>query len=297
MQLCAFGKGKQMETIKLNNGVEMPMIGFGTYQVTDPKECVQSVAAAIRNGYRLIDAAQLYKNEDMVGEGIALGLAQTGLKREDIFVTSKVWFSFFENDGCRRVVEESLKKLKLGYLDLVLLHWPFGNYYHAWRELEKMYKEGMIRAIGISNFEPARMVDLISYNEVVPAVNQVEAHLYCQRKIDTEWMRKYQIQPQAFAPLGQGRAKEMFSEPAVVAAAQAHGKTPAQIALRFLVQSGIAAVPKSVHENRIIENHSIFDFELTKEEMEALAALDKAAPMIGLPSSPEKAEFLINRPW
>lgn len=186
---------------------------------------------------------------------------------------------------------ESMEKLGLEYLDMVLLHWPFGNTYAAWRDLEALYEEGKIRAIGISNFDPDRMIDFIHFNKVRPALNQIETHLFCQRKGEHKWMEKYGVAHQAYAPLGQGKANEMFDLPAVKAAADAHGKTPAQVALRFLIQNGIAVIPKSIRVERIRENMDIFDFELTADEMAALQTADTGKPMIGVAEDPEKVEF------
>ena len=275
-----------MLTRKLNNGVEMPMLGFGTYQVTDPAECERSVIEAIKTGYRLIDTAQCYGNEAAVGTAIK----NCDVSRSELFITTKVWFHSFESGICRESVLESMKKLGLDYLDMVLLHWPFGDTYAAWRDLEALYGEGKIRAIGISNFDPGRMIDFIHFNKVKPAVNQIEIHLFCQRKEDHTWLEKYGVAHQAYAPLGQGRANEMFSQAAVKAISAAHGKTPAQVALRFLIQSGVAVIPKSVHAERIRENFEIFDFQLTDAEMEQLRALDKVQPMIGNAQNPEKVE-------
>lgn len=276
-----------MLTTKLNNGIEMPMLGFGTYQVTDPEECKRSVGEAIRTGYRLIDTAQCYGNEAAVGGAIR----SCGVSREELFLTTKVWFRSYERGMCRESVLESLEKLGVGYLDLVLLHWPFGNTYAAWRDLEALYGEGKIRAIGISNFDPDRMIDFIHFNKVKPALNQIETHLFCQRRAEHRWLEKYGVAHQGYAPLGQGRANEMFAQEAVKAAAAAHGKTPAQVALRFLIQSGVAVIPKSVHPERIRENFDIFDFALTETEMAQLRELDQVRPMIGEAENPEKVEF------
>lgn len=280
-----------MLTKKLNNGVEMPMLGFGTYQVTDPEECKNSVLTAIRAGYRLIDTAVAYGNEEAVGDGIKAALDEGIVKREDLFVTTKMWFRAYETDDCRKAMEESLKKLGLDYIDMFLLHWPYGNVYAAWRVLEEYYEAGKIRAIGVSNMEADRLIDLITFNKVKPALNQIETHLYCQRLTEKVWLQKYEVAHQAYAPLGQGRANEMFSEAAVKKIAAKYGKTPAQVLLRFLIQSDVAVIPKSVHEERIKENIDIFDFELTANEMETLKKLDKASPMIGNPEDPDKAEF------
>lgn len=276
-----------MEMMTLNNGVEMPIIGFGTYQITDPAECEKSVINAVKAGYRLIDTAQAYGNEEAVGAGIR----NCGVDRKELFVTTKVWFRCFESDDCRASIEESMKKLGVDYLDMVLLHWPFGNVYAAWRVLEEFYKNGKIRAIGVSNMETDRLIDLMEFNEIKPALNQIETHLYCQRKKEHEWMEEYGITHQAYAPLGQGRANEMFQESAVRKIAEKYGKSPAQVLLRFLVQNHVSVIPKSVHENRIVENIDIFDFELSVEEMAALEALDTAKAMIGNPEDPEKTKM------
>lgn len=272
-----------MDTITLNNGIPMPMLGFGTF-LMNGAQCEESVLAALRSGYRMIDTAEAYGNEEAVGRAIA----KSGVPRQELFLVTKVNFRSYEN--ARAAVEASLKKLGTDYLDLVLLHWPFGNYYAAWRELEQLYREGTLRAIGVSNFEPDRLIDLIEFNQVTPAVNQIETHLLCQRRAEREWLEKYQVRHMAYAPLGQGRRNEMFEAPALVEIAKAHGKTPAQTALRFLVQSGVAVIPKSVHEGRIRENFDLFDFALTAEEMEKLAEMDAAAPMIGNPEDPALVE-------
>lgn len=276
-----------MEKIMLNNSVEMPVLGFGTYQITDPAECEKSVINAVKAGYRLIDTAQAYGNEEAVGAGIR----NCGVDRKELFVTTKVWFRSFESDDCRASLEESMKKLGVDYLDMVLLHWPFGNVYAAWRVLEEFNKNGKIRAIGVSNMETDRLIDLMEFNEIKPALNQIETHLYCQRKKEHEWMEEYGITHQAYAPLGQGRANEMFQESAVRKIAEKYGKSPAQVLLRFLVQNHVSVIPKSVHENRIVENIDIFDFELSAEEMAALEALDTAKAMIGNPENPEKTKM------
>lgn len=273
-----------MKKIRLNNGVEMPILGFGTF-LMDGKTCEQCVLAAIEAGYRLLDTAEAYGNEEAVG----CAIMKSGMARNDLFITTKVNFRSYENTA--QTVEHALKKLHTDYLDLVLLHWPFGNYYAAWRELERLHKEGKIRAIGISNFDPDRMIDLIEFNQIIPAVNQIETHLLCQRQREHQWMDKYQVQHMAYAPLGQGKRNEMFKARALVDIAQAHGKTPAQVALRYFVQQDVIVIPKSVHIERIHENIDIFDFELSAAEMEQLHQMDTASPMIGDPENPEKAEM------
>lgn len=275
-----------MKNILLGNGAEMPVIGFGTYKNIDPEQCRNSVAEAIKIGYRLIDTAAVYDNEEYVGEGIRA----SGIARKDIFITSKLWFYSYETDAAEKAVRQSLEKLNVDYLDMMLLHWPFGNTYAAWRVLEKFYEQGKIRAIGVSNFDMSRMLDLLSFNKIKPAVNQIETHLYCQRKTERKWMQKYGVAAQAYSPLGQGRANEMFEEDAVKRIAAAHGKTPAQIALAFLMQSGIAVIPKSARVERIKENFEAASIVLTGDEMDALAAIDTAKAMIGTAETPEKVE-------
>ena len=273
-----------MNTFVLNNGISMPQIGFGTF-LLQGEDCKNAVREAISAGYRMIDTAGAYGNEEAVGDGIR----ESGIDRKELFLVTKVNFKSYEHT--RETVKNSLRLLGTDYLDLVLLHWPFANYYAAWRELESLYEEGIIRAIGVSNFEPDRLVDLIAYNKIKPAVNQIETHLYCQRIAEHGWEEKYGVAHMAYAPLGQGRANEMFAEPTVRELAGKYGKTPAQILLRRTVQDGVAVIPKSSHPERIAENLNILDFELTTEEMSRLRALDKAAPMIGNPEKPELVEI------
>lgn len=276
-----------MEYLTLNNGVKMPLIGFGTFQITDKEECERSIVSAIGAGYWLIDTAQAYGNEEFVGNAIK----KCGVARDELFITTKLWFRNHEKADAEKSLDESLKKLQLDYIDMVLLHWPYGNVYEAWRTLESFCESGKIRAVGISNFDADRMIDLITFNKIKPCINQIETHLFCQRKSESEWLKKYGIAHQAYAPLGQGRANGMFENDIVKEIAAGHGKTPAQVALRFLIQNGISVIPKSVHDGRIKENIDVFDFVLTDEEMTALSALDTAKPMIGSAESPETTEF------
>ena len=273
-----------MEYLTLNNGVPMPLVGFGTFMLGG-EACKTAVAAAIRSGYRMIDTAEAYGNEKEVGEGIK----QSGVDRKELFLVTKVNFKSYENAG--QTVAQSLASLQTDYIDLLLLHWPFANYYAAWRVLEKVYTEGKVRAIGVSNFEPDQLLDLIAYNQVVPAVNQIETNLYCQRSSERSWMDKKQVAHMAYAPLGQGSRNEMFSEPAVLALAEKYGKTPAQVLLRFLTQKGIVVIPRSIKPEHIKENFALFDFALTADEMARLSVLDKKEPLIGKPETPELVEF------
>jgi len=275
-----------MDYITLGDDVKMPMVGFGTWEVRNREEGLRAVLDAVDAGYRLIDTARAYGNEALVGAAIA----QCGVPREELFITTKVWFRHYEEDACRDSLEKSFAKLGVDYLDLVLLHWPLGNTYCAWRVLEEYKAAGRIRAIGVSNFEPAQLMDLMEFNEQKPVLNQVEAHLYSQRSAEKEWFDKLGVATQAYSPLGQGHANRMFEEPAVQAAAEAHGKTPGQILLKHLVQRGIAVIPKSSNPERIAQNIDLFDFELSAEEMAALSALDEAHPMTGRPNDPHFLE-------
>ncbi len=264
-------------------GVEMPMLGFGTFQMTGDA-CADAVAAAIGAGYRLIDTAEAYGNEADVGRGIRA----SGIDRGELFLVTKVNYKSYAHAW--ETVGQSLEHLGTDYLDLVLLHWPFADYYGAWRDLAALCREGKVRAIGVSNFEPDRLIDLCAYGGARPAVNQIETHLYCQRQAEHRWEKRYGAAHMAYAPLGQGKANGMFEEPAVRALAEQYGKTPAQILLRRTVQDGVSVIPKSVRPERIRENLDIFDFALTDDDMAALRALDRAAPMIGRPESPELVE-------
>jgi diketogulonate reductase-like aldo/keto reductase len=270
-----------MKTIELNNGTAMPVIGLGTFKSQDPEECEKSVLDAIEIGYRMIDTAQSYGNEEFVGRA----LAKSPVPRQEIFLTTKVWFGNYEN--ARASVEESMKRLGTDYLDLVLLHWPFGNTYSAYRALEKMLKEGMVRAIGVSNFNPDRLIDLIQYNEIVPAVDQVETNLLCQQLVQHEWMAKYGVVHEGYSPFGRGRSDEVFDDPDLNAISRKYGKTVRQVTLRYQCQSDVVTIPKSTHYDRIKENFDIFDFELTDGEMAKIRALDKQMPLTGTPEKPE----------
>lgn len=276
-----------MEYLTLNNGIEMPTLGFGTFMLGG-EICENSVASAIQTGYRMIDTAEAYGNEAAVGKGIA----KSGVDRKELFIVTKVNYKSYEN--AEAAVAKSLNDLQTDYIDLLLLHWPFANYYAAWRALEKLYSEGKIHAIGVSNFEPAQLVDLIAYNNIVPAVNQIETNLYCQRAEERKWLDKQNVAHMAYAPLGQGNRNEMFDEPAVVALTEKYNKTAAQVLLRFLTQKGIIVIPRSAKPEHIKENFEIFDFALTDNEMSLLSALDKKTALIGNPNTPELVEMSLN---
>ena len=274
-----------MEYVKLNNGVEMPQLGLGTFQCNDAALCEQTILEALKAGYRLIDTAQGYGNEQFIGNA----LAKTDLPRKELFIVTKVWFKNYED--CRRSVEQSMADLSVDYLDLVLLHWPFGNTYKAWRDLEALYAEGRIRAIGVSNYNADRLVDLVQYNKVVPAVNQIETNLTAQQWDNRQWMDKLGVQHMGYAPFGQGRMDDLYDDPRLTAIAGKYGKTARQVALRYQLQCGVVVIPKSVHRERLQENLSVFDFSLTDEEMKVLRSFDKNTPLIGNPQNPALVEF------
>lgn len=273
-----------MEYKTLNNGIKIPVLGFGTFQISG-KQCVESVLQALKQGYRLIDTAEAYGNEKEIGEAIRL----SNVSRKELFIVSKVNFTSYENT--KEVVKQSLEHLQTDYLDLVLLHWPFGHYYQAWHDLEDLYNQGIIKAIGISNFDMDRMIDLIHFNHVVPAVNQIETHVLCQRQEEHQWLNKYQVAHFAYAPLGQGQLQDMFEIPIIQELALKYKKTPAQICLRYLTQNDQIVICKTIHEQRMIENISIFDFMLTEEEMNKVKAIDRKQIQIGKANQPEFVEF------
>lgn len=267
-----------MEYVKLNNGIRMPMIGFGVFEIP-ANQTAQCVFDALECGYRMIDTAQAYFNEREVGEGIQKAIKELGIKREDIFLTTKVWVTEFDYEKTKSSIEESLKKLKTDYLDLVLIHQCLSNYYDAYRALEDLYDEGKIKSIDISNFSAERMADIATFNRVVPAVNQVETHMFFQQYELHEWMKKYNIQHEAWGPLAQHRIKEIIGHPVVKEIAEKYGKTTIQIALRHHVQRGIVVIPKTIHKDRMKQNLDIFDFELSKEDMLKLKELDENKSM------------------
>ena len=258
-----------MEYKVLSNGVKMPQLGYGVYQVTK-EECERCVLDALKAGYRLIDTAQSYFNEEEVGSAIK----KSGVPREEIFLTTKVWIENYEYDECKASIEESMRKLQTDYLDLLLLHQPFADYYGAWRALEEYYEVGKIRAIGISNFYPDRMIDIATFARIKPMINQVEIHPYHQQEESKKWHDKYGIQLEAWAPFGEGRG-DMFTDPMLSEIGAKYGKTVAQVILRWHLQRGIVIIPKSVHYERMVENFNVFDFELSADDMEKIATLDK----------------------
>ncbi len=258
-----------MQKVKLNNGIEMPLIGFGVFQIPDPKECEKSVITALEAGYRLIDTATLYQNEEAVGNA----MKNSGIAREEIFVTTKLWIQDTGYERTKKSFEESLKRLQLDYIDLYLLHQQLGDYYGSWRAMEELYKEGKIRAIGVSNFFPDRLMDLKLHNEITPAVNQIEINPFYQRKEVIAFHQQQNIQVQSWASFAEGQ-HDIFKNEILSHIGAKYNKSVAQVILRWLIQQDVAVIPKSVTASRISENNTIWDFELSMEDMQAIIALD-----------------------
>ena len=275
-----------MEYATLNNNIKMPMLGYGVYQIS-PAETKKCVLDAIAAGYRLIDTAQVYGNEEAVGNAINI----CGVPREKLFLTTKIWISNAGYKNAKQSLEESLRKLQTDYIDLVLIHQPFGDYYGAYQAMEEAYKEGWIRAVGVSNFYPDRLVDLCQFAEIPPAVNQVETHIFQQQKEARRYMDKYDVQQEAWAPFAEGR-KDFFSNPVLLGIGDKYRKSAAQVALRYLIQNGVVVIPKSVHRKRMEENFSVFDFRLDEADMEEIAALDEKKSVFFSPYDPALVERL-----
>lgn len=281
------GERKQMEYITLNNGVKMPQLGYGVYQVTKD-ECERCVLDALDAGYRSIDTAQSYFNEAEVGQAIE----KSGINRKEIFLTSKVWIEHFGYEECKKSVLESMEKLRTDYLDLMLLHQPFGDTYGAWRALEDLYKEGKLRAIGISNHYVDRMVEFANFTNIKPMVNQMEVHPFNQQKVLKEWADKYDIRLEAWAPFGEGR-NGLFENEVLKRIGQKYGKTTAQVMLRWHIQRGVIVIPKSVHKKRMIENINIFDFILDEDDMKQIAEMDTATSAFFSHQDPAMVEWFV----
>ena len=277
-----------MEYVKLNNGIEMPILGYGVYQVT-PEECERCVSDAISVGYRLIDTAQAYGNEEGVGNAIR----KSSIPRKDLFITTKVWISNAGYEKAKASIEESLQKLQTDYIDLLLIHQPFNDYYGTYRAMEEANKTGKVRAIGVSNFYPDRFVDLAEFCEIKPAVNQMETHVFNQQRKLREVMQEYDTELMAWGPFAEGR-NDFFTNGTLAAIGVKYGKSVAQVALRFLIQRGIIVIPKSTHKERMIENFNVFDFSLTEREMTVIAALDNEKSLFFSHYDPEMVKWLIN---
>ena len=258
-----------MKNVKLNNGVEMPILGFGVYLIPDYDECKIAVLDALETGYRLIDTASAYFNEKAVGDAIK----ESGINRKELFITTKLWHTDSGYEKTKKGFENSMEKLQLDYLDLYLIHQPFGDYYGSWRAMEELYENKKIRAIGVCNFYPDRFLDLAEYNKIKPMVNQIETHPFFQRESDNEIMKNYGTQIESWGPFAQGR-KDLFNNQILLDIGKKYNKSASQVILRWLIQRNIVAIPKSVHKERMIENFNIFDFELSSDDMNKIKSMD-----------------------
>lgn len=276
-----------MEYITLNNGVKMPKLGYGVYQI-DPAEAERCVLDAISVGYRSIDTAQAYSNEEGVGNAIV----KCGIPREELFITTKVWISNSGYEKAKASIEESLRKLQTNYIDLLLIHQPFGDYYGTYRAMEEAYKAGKVKAIGVSNFYPDRFIDIHHFAEIKPAINQVETHVFQQQKTAKEYLKKCGAQIESWGPFAEGK-NDYFNNPVLKEIGAKHGKSAAQVALRFLMQSDVVVIPKSTHKERMEENFNVFDFTLTAEEMSAIEALDGGESLFFSHYDPEIVEWFM----
>jgi 2,5-diketo-D-gluconate reductase A len=279
-----------MEKVILSNGVEMPILGFGVFQVTDLEVCERSVVDAIGCGYRLIDTAQSYMNEEAVGRAIK----RSGVVREDLFITTKLWIQSNGAESTRGAFERSLKRLQLDYLDLFLIHQPFGDVYGEWRIMEQLYKEGRVRAIGVSNYQPDRLIDLIIHNEIAPAVNQVETHPFHQQNEMQQFLNENKVQIESWGPFAEGK-NNIFHNELLKSIAGKYKKSIAQVILRWLIQRGVVAIPKSVRKERMEENFNVFDFNLSGEDMEAIKTLDTNASSFFDHRDPKMVKWLGER--
>lgn len=279
-----------MQKVILNNGVEMPLLGLGVFQMQNEQECEQAVYEAIMAGYRLIDTAASYLNEKAVGKAIK----RSGVPREELFITTKLWVQDMGYERTKKAVANSLARLQLDYLDLYLIHQPFGDVYGSWRAMEELYKEGKFRAIGVSNFQPDRLLDLIIHNEIKPVINQVETNPFCQQIESHELMKENNVQIESWAPFAEGK-NNLFHNEILIAIAEKYNKSIAQVILRWLIQREIIAIPKSVRKERIIENYNIFDFKLSQEDMEVITRLDTKQSMFFSHRDPEIVKSLSSR--
>jgi len=279
-----------MQNVKLNNGVEIPLLGFGVFQITDLTECERSVVDAIQTGYRHIDTAASYQNEEAVGRGIK----HSGVAREKLFITTKLWIQSDGYAGTRKAFENSLRRLQLDYIDLYLIHQPFGDVYGEWRAMEEVYQQGQVRAIGVSNFPPDRLIDLMIHNKITPAVNQIEVNPFQQQMDTQKFLQDNGVQAEAWAPFAEGK-NNIFQNELLLSIAAKHKKSVAQVILRWLVQRGIIALSKSTRKERMIENISVFDFELSTEDMAAITTLDTKTSSFFDHRNPEMVKWLGNR--
>ena len=277
-----------MEYVTLNNGIKMPKLGYGVYQ-TPPEDTKRCVLEAIETGYRSIDTAQAYGNESGVGEA----LSSCGLPREEFFITTKIWITNAGYEKAKASIDESLRKLRTDYIDLMLIHQPFSDYYGTYRAMEEAYKEGKLRAIGVSHFGPERFIDIQHFAEIKPAVNQVETHVFQQQKLPRKYMEKYGCQIESWGPFAEGR-NDFFTNPVLTAIGEKHGKTAAQTALRFLLQSDVVVIPKTVHKDRMKQNFEVFDFELSADEMAQIEALDSGESLFFSHYDPQTVEWFMS---
>jgi diketogulonate reductase-like aldo/keto reductase len=276
--------------VVLHNGLKMPLLGFGVYQIRDLDECEQSVYNALMTGYRLIDTAASYGNEEAVGKAIK----RSNIPREELFITSKLWIHDATYEGAKAAYQTSLQKLQLDYLDLYLIHQPYNDIFGAWRAMEEMYESGDIKAIGVSNFDPGRLTNLILFNKVAPMVNQIEIHPFNQQNAALEVMKKYSVQPEGWAPFAEGR-QDIFTDKRLVGIAKKHGKSTAQVILRWNLQRGVVAIPKSVNKDRIEQNFNIFDFELTDDDINTIKSMDENSGLFVNHDDPAFIERLHDR--
>jgi 2,5-diketo-D-gluconate reductase A len=279
-----------MKNIILNNGVEMPLLGFGVYQISDPEECEKSVLTAIEAGYSLIDTAAAYGNEAAVGTAIK----KSGVAREDLFITTKLWVSDTGYEKTKKAFETSLEKLQLDYLDLYLIHQPYGDIYGSWRAMEELYAEGKIKSIGVSNFQPDRLIDLIIHNKIVPAINQIETHPFNQQFETQSFLKENKVQIESWGPFAEGR-NDMFTNKLLVSIAEKYDKSVAQVILRWLIQRDVVVIPKSVKKERRVENINIFDFELSLEDMDVISILDTKKSLFFDHRDPEIVKWIGSR--
>lgn len=275
-----------MQTVKLSNGVEMPILGYGVYQVT-PEECERCVSDALSVGYRMIDTAQAYANEEGVGNAVK----KSGIPREELFLVTKVWISNAGYEKAKASIDESLRKLQTDYIDLLLIHQPFNDYYGTYRAMEEAYKAGKLRAIGVSNFYPDRFIDLAEFCDIKPMVNQVETHVFNQQRRPQEIMKEYGTQIMSWGPFAEGR-NDFFTNPVLKAIGEKYGKSVAQTALRFLIQRDVVVIPKSTHKERMEQNLDVFDFSLSAEDMETIGKLDKGESLFFSHYAPETVKWL-----
>ena len=281
--------GKSVHTAKLNNGVEMPILGFGVYQIPDYDECKRAVLDALETGYRLIDTAAAYFNEKAVGDAIK----ESGINRKELFITTKLWINNAGYENAKKGFETSMEKLQLDYLDLYLIHQPFGDYYGSWRAMEELYENKKVRAIGVCNFYPDRLMDLAEHNKIKPAINQIETHPFFQREYDDEIMKNYGTQIESWGPFAEGRG-DMFTNPILSEIGKKYNKSAAQVILRWLIQRNVVVIPKSVHKERIIENFNIYDFELSADDMNKIKSMDTGKSLFFSHSDIELVKLLFS---